>query len=59
MLFAACHGIISVLYDGRANARKLPRWKCGGGDSVTNVELFALLIAVASLALTIYFGMKR
>ena len=26
---------------------------------MTNVELFALVIAVASLALTIYFGMKR
>lgn len=26
---------------------------------MTNVELFALLIAVTSLALTIYFGTKR
>jgi hypothetical protein len=30
-----------------------------GGDSMTNVELFFGLIAIASLALTIYFGSKR
>lgn len=30
-----------------------------GGDSMTNVEIFFGLIAVASLALTIYFGSKR
>ena len=44
--------------NGRAYARGFSRWKTGG-DSVTTVELFFGLIAVTSLALTIYFGMRR
>lgn len=53
--------MIFLLYDSRANARK-PHpvgTQKTGVMRMTNVELFALLIAVASLALTIYFGMKR
>lgn len=51
-----------MLYDSRANARKLAPMsglRTVGGDRVTTIELFMALIAVASLALTIYFGMKR
>ena len=36
----------------------LPFLQKTGGDSVTNIELLALLIAIASLALTIYFGKR-
>ena len=43
-----------------ANARKRSRWNNpSGGDAMTTVELFFGLIAVASLVLTIYFGMRR
>ena len=45
-----------MLYMARKRSRRLHR---AGGDGMTNVELFAVLIAVASLALTIYFGSKR
>ena len=53
--------MIAVLYDSRANARKPPRWYTKDGEvmRMTNVEMFALMIAVASLVLTVYFGMKR
>lgn len=41
-------------------ARKRPRRiHKAGGDGMTNTDLFFALIAVASLALTIYFGSKR
>ena len=55
------HDIIQSLYDSRAIARKLtPRGiQKRGVMRMTTVELFTALIAVASLALTIYFGMKR
>ena len=43
-----------------ANARKRSRWNSRtGGDGMTTVELFFGLIAIASLVLTIYFGMRR
>ncbi len=50
-----------MLYNSRANARKLPclAHKRQGVMRMTNVELFFGLIAVASLCLTVYFGMKR
>ena len=51
--------MMKTLYDSRANARKLTPLENGGGDSMMTVELFFGLIAVASLCLTIYFGMKR
>ena len=55
-------GIAYLRYNDRAGqcSRKRPRWlQKAGGDSMTNVELLAVLIAIASLALTIYFGSKR
>ena len=40
-------------------ARKRSRWiHKAGGDGMTNVELLCVLIAVSSLALTIYFGKR-
>ena len=45
---------------GQTRGSRTPlQHKRRGVMRMTNVELFALLIAVASLALTIYFGMKR
>ena len=48
-----------LLYDSRANARKLTPLENGEVMRMTTVELFMALIAVAGLCLTIYFGMKR
>ena len=40
-------------------ARKHSRWnQKAGGNGMTNLDLFMALIAVASLALTIYFGKR-
>ena len=47
--------IIIVLDNG---PEALPLIPLAGGDSVTNLDLFMALIAVASLALTIYFGKR-
>ena len=61
LLFETAYDILSLLHNSRANARKLtPRGiQKRGVMRMTSMELFMALIAVASLCLTIYFGMKR
>ena len=54
--FEAKNDIMIVLDNGPEAPPLITK---GGGDSMTNVELFFGLIAIASLALTIYFGSKR
>lgn len=50
---------IQMLYMVGQTPGSAPVGDTTGGDAMTTVELFFGLIAVTSLALTIYFGMRR